>query len=297
MRVRARRSVQRKRRRVSDTAGQLLGLASAISDLYDNKIAVEDLYGPDGSKLYNGVTKGDRAEIDDLLRIADARQPGPALELACGAGRTLLPFLAEGYEMVGLDASPDMLQRLAERLQEPEWKEYADRLTTVTSDMTDFALGRRFDLILLGMSTVWLLDEQQRSSMLRCVREHLTENGRFLLTLQEALRLAEDSVPFERTHTFITNDSTARVLCTLIEYVDERERLLSMVSHRVEDGAIALSKIYFQRNYLISAETLVKEVERAGLRVIEQHEVREETRVTKVADEGRRRWILEIATA
>jgi SAM-dependent methyltransferase len=280
-----------------ETRGQLLGLASAIADLYDNKIPVEDLYGPDGSQLYNGVMKDDRAEIDDLLRVAGSRQPGPVLELACGAGRTLLPFLAEGYEMVGLDASPHMLQRLAERLQEPEWQKYAGRLTTIDSDMTNFALGRRFDLILLGMSTVWLLDEQQRSSLFRCVREHLTEKGRFLLTLQEALKLNEDSQPFERTHTFVINDNAAPVLCTMIEYVDERERLLSMVAHRVENGKVALSKIYFQRNYHISSATLVSEIERSGMRVIEQHEIGDETRVRKVVDEGRRRWILEIAAA
>lgn len=281
----------------NETPRQLLGLASRIVDLYDHQIPVEDLYGPDGSRLYNGMTKGDRAEIDDLLRVAGSGQPGPVLELACGAGRTLLPFLAEGYEMVGLDASPHMLQRLAERLQEPEWKKYDDRLTTVDGDMTDFALGRRFDLILLGMSTVWLLDEQQRSSLFGCVREHLTEKGRFLLTLQEALALSEDSQPFERTHTFITHDDAAPVLCTMIEFVDERERILSMVAHRVENGKTTLSKIYFQRNYVISAADLTGEIERCGLRVIEQHEVKDETRVRKVTDQGRRRWILEIAAA
>jgi SAM-dependent methyltransferase len=280
-----------------DTPGQLLGLAAAIADIYENKISVEDLYGPDGSRLYNGVTKGDRAEIDDLLLVAGSRPQGPVLELACGAGRTLLPFLAAGHEMVGLDVSPYMLQRLAERLQEPEWQKYADRLTTINGDMTNFALGRRFELIVLGMSTVWLLDEQQRSSLLRSVREHLTEDGRFLLTLQEALKVNEDSKPFERTHTFITHDDTAPVLCTMIEYVDERERLLSMVAHHVENGEIVRSKIYVQRNYLISAATLRSEIERSGMRVIQQHEIGEETRVTRVADEGRRRWILEIAAA
>ncbi|RAY11923.1 class I SAM-dependent methyltransferase [Actinomadura craniellae] len=281
---------------MNETSDQLLGLAARIADLYGNKITVESLYGPDGSHLYHGIMRNDRAEIDDLLRLAAGRHPGPVLELACGTGRTVMPFLAEGYQVVGLDASPHMLQRLAERLQEPEWQKYANQLTTVERNMTDFALGERFDLIVLGMSTVWLLDEDQRSALFRCVREHLTDDGRFLLTLQGTLKFEEDASPFERTHTFIASDKTAPVLCTMIEYLDAREkiRLLSMVSHRVTNGEIAHSAIYTQRNHLISPETLEKEVERAGMRLVERHEISEETRVTRAADEGRRRWILEI---
>lgn len=38
----------------------------------------------------------------------------PALDLACGAGRLLLPLLAAGYDVDGADLSPDMLARAVE---------------------------------------------------------------------------------------------------------------------------------------------------------------------------------------
>jgi SAM-dependent methyltransferase len=38
----------------------------------------------------------------------------PALDLACGAGRLLLPLLVAGYDVDGVDVSPDMLARAAE---------------------------------------------------------------------------------------------------------------------------------------------------------------------------------------
>lgn len=282
---------------MTEGEGQLLGLAAKIADLYGQKLPVLDLYGPDGSSLYQGIMRDDRAEIDDLLQLASTRHPGPLLELACGTGRTALPFLEEGYEVVGLDASSHMLQRLAERLQEPQWQKYADHLTIVENDMTDFALRRRFRIIVLGMSTVWLLDEDQRASLFRCVRHHLSDDGRFLLTLQESPNLDESGQPIERTHTFVAGDGSGPVLCTMIEYMDPKEkiRLLSMLSHRVQHGSIVHSAIYMQRNHLISVSTLEKEVERSGMRVVDRVEISEETRVTKAADTGRRRWILEIS--
>jgi ubiquinone/menaquinone biosynthesis C-methylase UbiE len=38
-----------------------------------------------------------------------ARNPGPALELACGTGRLLLHYVAKGLPVTGVDCSPDML--------------------------------------------------------------------------------------------------------------------------------------------------------------------------------------------
>ena len=36
---------------------------------------------------------------------------GPSLELACGTGRPMLEFVADGFDVEGLDASQDMLDR------------------------------------------------------------------------------------------------------------------------------------------------------------------------------------------
>lgn len=36
--------------------------------------------------------------------------PGPALEIGCGSGRLLLPLIEAGFEVEGLELSPDMLQ-------------------------------------------------------------------------------------------------------------------------------------------------------------------------------------------
>jgi len=59
------------------------------------------------------AAEGEAAELpllDDFLRA----YPGPAIEVGCGSGRLLLPLLAAGHPIEGLDSSPDMLRRCRE---------------------------------------------------------------------------------------------------------------------------------------------------------------------------------------
>ncbi|MFC6087151.1 daptide-type RiPP biosynthesis methyltransferase [Sphaerisporangium aureirubrum] len=277
-----------------EDAGQLLGIMSSISDLFGGKLPIQDLYGPEGSHIYNNMMGDDRAEVDDFIRIAKGH-PGPLLELAAGNGRTTLPLLEAGFQVTGLDSSPHMLQRLADKLREPKWEKYTGKLDTVESDMSDFSLGRKYGLVVLGMGTVWMLDESQRASLFRCVREHLTDDGRFLVTLPELPALSEDGTPLETRHVFIGQDSTTPVLCIMTEYFDQQigKRLMCILAQRPENGAVGESTIFAHWNHLLYPAMLEKEVESAGLRVISQTEATA-TRVTTIVDRGRRRWVFEI---
>ncbi|MEJ7791117.1 MAG: class I SAM-dependent methyltransferase [Gaiellaceae bacterium] len=51
-------------------------------------------------------------EIDYFRRFVEAGQP--ALDVACGTGRLLLPYLRAGLDVDGCDVSPDMLARCRE---------------------------------------------------------------------------------------------------------------------------------------------------------------------------------------
>ncbi|MEO3808928.1 daptide-type RiPP biosynthesis methyltransferase [Sphaerisporangium sp. B11E5] len=277
-----------------EDTGQLLGIMGQIADLFGGKLPVEDLYGPEGSHIYNNMMGDDRAEVIDFIRIAQGR-PGPVLELAAGNGRTTLPLLEAGFEVTGLDSSPHMLQRLADKLREPKWEKYAGKLDTVEADMSRFSLGRKYGLVMLGMGTVWMLDEGQRASLFRSVAEHLTDDGRFLVTLPELPALNEDGTPLERRHVFIGHDSTSPVLCVMTEYFDQQigKRLMCILSQRPENGGVGKSTIFAHWNHLLYPAMLEKEVAAAGLRVISQTEATT-TRITTIVDQGRRRWVFEI---
>src|SRR5438094_9047331 len=99
-------------------------------------------YTGESAVYYDYVATG--VEGDVAFYVEEARSAGsPVLELGCGTGRILIPTAEAGVEVVGLDASPDMLaiarhklERLPPHLQR--------RVRLVERDMRHFALDRRF---------------------------------------------------------------------------------------------------------------------------------------------------------
>ena len=92
--------------------------------------------------LYDRVVRPGPCEA--FYRDLARQTGGPILELACGTGRVTLPLARDGHEVVGLDASPAMLQATQDKA-DAECVEIA----FVQQDMRAFDLGRRFPLIIL----------------------------------------------------------------------------------------------------------------------------------------------------
>ena len=102
----------------------------APSQFYTGLIA--DLYEP---------LAGEHARAADYTGFLD-RSGTPALELCCGAGRPILDLRELGYDVEGLDASLDMLERCRAA--------GAARGVEVTlhhAEMQSFALGKRYRAI------------------------------------------------------------------------------------------------------------------------------------------------------
>ena len=70
----------------------------------------------------------------------------PVLELAVGTGRIALKAVRQGAEVVGLDLSPTMLAKAAER-RDALPKAKAKNLHLAQADMRHFELDAQFDLI------------------------------------------------------------------------------------------------------------------------------------------------------
>ncbi|QWB24173.1 MULTISPECIES: daptide-type RiPP biosynthesis methyltransferase [Streptomyces] len=141
------------------------------------------LYDALGAPLYHDLATYDDPETRALL-TAVRTTPGPVLDLAAGSGRFTLPLLAIGREVTALDLSTDMLALLRTALDRAP-ASMRERCTVVRGDMSRFALGQRFPRILLGTTSLSLLDEDGRAGLYRGVLAHLAEGGRFLLTVLE----------------------------------------------------------------------------------------------------------------
>jgi SAM-dependent methyltransferase len=116
-----------------------------------------------------------------LWRELADQEGGPILDVGAGTGRVALDLARRGHEVVALDVDDLFLGALRVRAEG-----YA--VTTVRADARDFALGRRFPLVLAPMQTLQLLGGAEgRARFLRCAREHLAADGLLAAALAEAL--------------------------------------------------------------------------------------------------------------
>ena len=119
-------------------------------------------------------------DIPFYLEYAE-RLGGNVLELACGTGRVALQLAAAGHMVTGLDLSYEMLAQLQMKL---DGFANADKIRTVYGNMADFQFENRFNLIIAPFRAFQALTEEADiRSCLRLVREHLTENGRFIINV------------------------------------------------------------------------------------------------------------------
>lgn len=126
----------------------------------------------------------DHAEYDDDLGLYEnfaRRGEGASLELGAGSGRVALHLARQGLDVVALDASAVMLERLRARVDGA----ISSRVRVVEADMRAFELAETFDLVYCPLFTFeHLIETDDRIAALRCVSAHLSEGGVFVAGLR-----------------------------------------------------------------------------------------------------------------
>ena len=142
------------------------GYSSAAHDGY---AAIAELY--EAVPLY-------RERPDVAFYVGAARDSGgPVLEIGCGTGRVLIPTAQAGVDIVGLDASPEMLEILRRRLRE-QAPDVQARVQLVEGDMRRFSLDRRFRLVTIPFRPFQhLLTVTDQLACLSSVYHHLEDEG------------------------------------------------------------------------------------------------------------------------
>jgi SAM-dependent methyltransferase len=140
--------------------------------------AASQFYSGLVAELYEPLA-GETARADDYIPFLD-RCGTPALELCCGSGLPILELLERGYDVEGLDASADMLDRCRSRAEE--------RGLTATlhlAEMQSFQLGKRYrSIFLAGASFTLLTNDADAAAALEQIHEHLEPGGHALIPLE-----------------------------------------------------------------------------------------------------------------
>ncbi len=103
--------------------------------------------------------------------------PSLVLDLGCGTGSMTLEMAARGYDMIGIDASPDMLARAYERM-------YADGKSGILflqQDMRSFELYGTVGAVISSLDCVnYLTGEDDLERCFALVHNYLDPDGLFL---------------------------------------------------------------------------------------------------------------------
>lgn len=140
--------------------------------------------------------------VDDIPFILDlaATTAGPVLEIGCGSGRLLVPLARAGYDVTGIDLSPEMLARAELRLA-AEPPDVRAMVRLVRADVKSLVLNEAetFGLIVFGHNTFMHLDEAGAGTALKRLRPLLRTDGRLFIDVANPvlLSMAADDPDFE----------------------------------------------------------------------------------------------------
>jgi ubiquinone/menaquinone biosynthesis C-methylase UbiE len=161
-------------------------------------------YYRDTAKYYEPFAN--RLDEPFFKKMAE-RYGSPILELASGTGRISIILAEENHTVVGIELSPEMLEIAQEKLQNlPETVQ--SRVTFHHGDITDFNLGQKFSMIIIPSAFKFLLTSDDQLACLKCTRDHLQEDGVFILDLYPGEIFEEDGAyttyPSEIDGTMVT---------------------------------------------------------------------------------------------
>jgi SAM-dependent methyltransferase len=236
--------------------------------------------------FYDDFTAGSDYEVWTRHVLELARRLGlrgkTLLDLACGTGKSFIPFLSRGFDVTGCDVSGGMLAQAARK---------APEATLLRADLRELGRIGRFDLVTcFDDSLNYLLEEQDLARALKCIAVNLGPTGIALFDLNtlHAYRtsFARDSVAVNDGTVFVWRGESvadAPAGCRASAQIDIFSPRNTVLYERI-------STLHVQRHF--SRERVTALLAGAGLHCLGVHGVREDGSLEPEVDETRHLKVL-----
>ena len=215
---------------------------TAFASVYDRLMA--DVKYPKWAAFYQ-----------TLLKKYDVPQ-GKICECACGTGSLTILLAAMGYQMTGVDISPDMLFEASQKA-----RKQGAMIPFVKQDMCQLHLHRQMDAVLCTNDGVnYLKDELALSQFFQAAYRALRPGGAFLFDL---------STPYKLEHILgdsFLGDETEEIAYLWRNHFSKSRQLVELdlaIFLRQKDGSYQRISEH-QKQYAYSFETLTTLLEAAG---------------------------------
>lgn len=211
---------------------------------------------------YDRRYRARRADVAYYVRRAVGH--GPVLELGCGTGRVSLALARAGVDVVGVDASPSMLER-AEHTRSQATADVRERLRFVAGDVRDARVGAKFPLVIAPFN-VWmhLYSDDDLARGFATARAHLRRGGRFVFDVR-----VPNPGELDRDPGRVYKAGSVQVAGERLPYAEAFQydpiAQVQLVTMWIGDHAVPLT-----HRQLFPAELMAR-VQAAGFRVVHRH--------------------------
>lgn len=120
---------------------------------------------------------------NSVLDLIEGSNCGAVLDLGCGNGALLKVMHDKDYNVIGIDASKELLG-IAK-------KSFPD-IQFIEADVANFSLREPVDIVFSNAVFHWI-DRENQQDMLKCVYEALKENGQFVFKFGGYATLLENA--------------------------------------------------------------------------------------------------------
>lgn len=151
--------------------------------------------------------------VQQLIRQFMSRKPELVVDLACGTGTVTVELAKRGYDMTGIDASPDMLEVARQKAQRA-----GQDILFLQQVMQEFELYGTVDVILCLLDSLnYLLCPEELQQCLHWVENYLNPGGLFIFDINTKYKL-ETMLPGN-----VFTDETEHVYYTWENAFDKEE--------------------------------------------------------------------------
>ncbi|HEX8916989.1 MAG TPA: class I SAM-dependent methyltransferase [Chloroflexota bacterium] len=123
---------------------------------------------------------------DDVAFYLSMAQNGPVLEVGCGTGRIMVPLLAAGLEVWGIEPSPSMFEHARRKVGD------SPHAHLLLGELGGLSLERRFATVLMPLNLLWHFPDD--ASVLSALREAgalMAPGATLLVDVSNPLTLAD----------------------------------------------------------------------------------------------------------
>jgi SAM-dependent methyltransferase len=115
---------------------------------------------------------GEATFVDSLLRDTGGRR---VLDAGCGTGRVAIELARRGYDVVGVDIDPTMLDTARRKANDLRW---------VLADLSQLALDDTFDAVVLAGNVMVFVGPGNEREVLARIAAHLDPGGKLVAGFQ-----------------------------------------------------------------------------------------------------------------